>query len=144
MLLLLRREFEVNVSLVMAWKHLAKVEQWPTWAKHIKSAELQPKGELTLATVGRFRLTNGVKSAFKMTEINPFQNWKWVGPFLWLVVHYDHQFERIEERRTKLIWSVSADGFAVSILGRLFAVIYNRNLDNAIPCLIGEMNALKE
>ena len=79
-----------------------------------------------------------------MTEIDPFRNWKWAGPFLWLVVHYDHQFERIEDRRTKLIWSVSADGFAVSILGRLFAAIYNRNLDRAIPRLISEMNALKE
>ena len=144
MLVLLRREFEVNVSLTVAWHHLAQVEQWPTWAKHIKHVELQPKGELTPNTVGRFRLTNGVKSVFKMTEINPSRNWKWAGPFLWLVVHYDHQFEKIEAGRTKLTWLVSADGFGVSILGRLFAAIYNNNLDKAIPRLIGEMNALQE
>jgi len=144
MLDLIRREFEVAVPLATAWKYLAQVEQWPTWARHIKHVELNPKGDLTLSTVGSFRLANGVKSDFKMTEINPAQNWKWVGPFLWLVVHYDHRFERIDERRTKLTWLVSADGFGVSVLGRLFAAIYNRNLNKAIPCLKTEMIALKE
>ena len=93
---------------------------------------------------GSFHLANGVKSDFKMIEINPSRNWDWVGPFLWLTVHYDHKFEKVDERRTKLIWMVSADGFGVSIFGRLFAVIYNSNLDKAIPHLISEMNALKE
>jgi len=98
-----------------------------------------PKGELILSTVGSFRLAGGVNSEFKMIELNPFQNWKWVGPFLWLVVQYDHRFERVDEKRTKLIWLVSAEGFGVSVLGRLFAAIYNRNLDRAIPLLIREM-----
>ncbi len=141
---LVQREFEVDLPLPSAWKHLAQVEQWPTWARHIKHVELNPKGELTLSTVGSFRLANGVKSDFKMTEINPPRNWKWVGPFLWLVVHYDHRFEWVDERRTKFTWLVSADGFGVSVLGRLFAAIYNSNLDKAIPRLISEMNALNE
>lgn len=141
---LVKREFEVDIPLVTAWNHLAQVEHWQTWARHIKHVELNPKGELTLSTVGSFRLTNGVKSDFKMTEINPFRNWKWVGTFLWLVVYYDHRFEKIDERRTKLTWLVSADGFGVSVAGKLFATIYNRNLDKAIPRLISEMNALRE
>ncbi len=144
MLDLIQREFVVNLPVSAAWKHLAKVERWPTWAGHIKHVELNPKGELTLGTVGRFRLANGVKSDFKLTEINPRRNWKWAGPFLWLMVHYDHRFEEVDERRTKLTWLVSADGFGVSILGRLFAAIYNSNLDRAIPHLISEMNALNE
>ena len=144
MLDLIRREFIVNLPMSTAWKHLAQVEHWPTWARHIKRVELNPKGELTLTSVGSFRLANGLKSDFKMTEINPSQNWKWVGPFLWLGVHYDHRFEKVDERHTKLLWLVSADGFGVSIVGRLFAAIYNRTLDKAIPHLIREMNALKE
>jgi hypothetical protein len=142
MLDLIQREFEVEVPLETAWQHLAQVERWPTWAKHIKQVELNPKGPLTLSTVGRFQLANGIKSDFKMTELNPFRNWKWIGPVLWLVVHYDHRFESVSAERTKLTWLVSADGFAVSVLGRLFATIYNRNLDKAIPRLISEMNAL--
>ena len=144
MLDLVQREFEVNVPLATAWKHLAAVERWPTWAKHIKRVELHPKGELAPNTVGSFRLANGVKSDFKMMEINALRNWKWVGPFLWLVVQYDHRFESVDERRTKLTWLVSADGFGVSVFGRLFARIYNRNLDKAIPRLIREMNGLNE
>jgi hypothetical protein len=140
----IRREFVVDVPVSTAWGHLAQVERWPTWAKHIKRVELNPRGELTLSTVGSFHLTNGVKSNFKMTELNPLQNWKWVGPFLWLMVHYDHQFEKVDEQRTKLVWTVGAEGFGVSIFGRLFAAIYNGNLDKAIPHLINEINALKE
>jgi hypothetical protein len=141
MLYLIQREFIVDVPLSIAWKHLAQVEQWPTWAKHIKHVELDPKGELSLRTVGSFRLANGIKSDFKMTEINQSRNWKWVGPFLWLTVYYDHQFEQIDDRHTKLIWTLAGKGVGVTVFGRLFAAIYNRNLDRAIPNLITEINA---
>jgi hypothetical protein len=74
-----------------------------------------------------------------MTEFNPPQNWKWVGPFLWATVIYDHQFEALDADHTKLIWIVEAKGFGASLLGRLFAKIYRRNLEKAIPLLIAEM-----
>jgi hypothetical protein len=144
MLDLIQREFVVDVSVPIAWKHLTQVEKWPIWAKHIRHVELKPAGELTLRTVGSFHLANGVRSDFQVTEINPLQNWKWVGPFLWLTVHYDHKFESVNDGHTKLTWLVSADGFGVAILGRLFAAIYNRNLDKAIPRLIVEMNVLED
>lgn len=76
-----------------------------------------------------------------MTEFNPLDHWKWSGPFLRLNVHYDHQFEVFSQDRCKLIWIIQAEGFGVSTLGRIFAVIYNRNLDRAIPRLIIEMNS---
>jgi hypothetical protein len=84
-------------------------------------------------------LANGIKSAFRMTEFNPPRNWTWVGPFLWLTVTYDHRFESLDAEHTKLIWVVEAEGFGVSLLGRLFAKIYRRNLEKAIPLLIAEM-----
>ena len=80
-----------------------------------------------------------MKSAFRMTEFNPPRNWKWVGPFLWATVHYDHQFEALDAEHTRLIFIVEATGFGVSVLGRLFARIYRRNLEKAIPLLIAEM-----
>src|SRR5262249_34064977 len=58
-----------------------------------------PKGALTLSTVGSFRLANGMRADFQMADITQHRNWKWVGPFLWLWVHYDHKFEKVEERR---------------------------------------------
>jgi hypothetical protein len=86
-------------------------------------------------------LTNGMKPAFRMTEFNPPRNWKWVGPFLWATVIYDHEFEALDAEHTRLVFVVQAKGFAAGILGRLFARIYRRNLDKAIPLLIAEMNA---
>ena len=78
-----------------------------------------------------------------MTEFNPHRNWKWVGRFLWLTIHYDHIFEEVNPQQTKLVWVIEGDGFGVSIFGRLFAKIYSMNLDKAIPLLIEEMNASK-
>lgn len=69
-----------------------------------------------------------------MIEFNPYRNWKWVGGFLWLTIYFDHQFVEINSTRTKLTFVIEATGFGVSILGRMFAMIYNRNLDRAIPC----------
>lgn len=102
-----------------------------------------PAGELGPKSKGVIHLTNGVKSEFSMTEFNPYRNWKWVGPFFWLTIYYDHVFAPLDPRRTKLIWIVEVKGFGASVLGRLFAKIYNRNLDKAIPLLISEINAEK-
>jgi hypothetical protein len=139
MVTLIQREFTVGIALRKAWDHLARIEQWPSWAPHIKKIELHPPGELGSQSTGIIHLTNGMKPAFRMTEFNPPQNWKWVGPFLWATVIYDHQFEALDADHTKLIWIVEAKGFGASLLGRLFAKIYRRNLEKAIPLLIAEM-----
>jgi hypothetical protein len=78
----LRREFTVELPVEQAWQQLARVERWPSWAKHIKQVEVQPPGELGPESTARFHLTNGFKPVFKMTEFNPYRNWKWVGGFL--------------------------------------------------------------
>jgi hypothetical protein len=141
MVTLLQREFTVDVPLPKAWDHLAHIEQWPSWAPHIRRIELQPPGELGPESTGVIHLSNGMKPAFRMTEFNPPQNWKWVGSFLWATVIYDHRFEPLDAGHTRLTWIVQAEGFGASVLGRLFARIYRRNLDKAIPLLIAEMNA---
>ena len=140
MITLLRREFIVDMPLDDAWRHLAHVEKWPSWAKHIKQIDVQPPGELGPKSTGLIRLSNGIKSAFTMTEFNPGRNWKWVGGFLWLTVHYDHRFEDVNPRQTKLVWIIEGTGFGVSVFGKLFAKIYNKNLATAIPALVAEMN----
>ena len=142
MIQLLRREFTVELPVEKAWRHLARVEQWPSWAKHIKEVRVQPPGPLELKSVGIIHLINGIKTRFAMTEFNPYRNWKWVGRFLWLSVHYDHQFEELNGRQTKLIWIVEGGGLGVSVLGRVFAKVYNKNLDRGIPLLIEEIKAL--
>ena len=141
MITLLRREFMVELPLERAWQHLARVEQWPSWAKHIKKVEVQPSGELGLGSTGRMVLTNGLKPAWKVTEFNPYRNWKWIGGFLWLTVYYDHRFEALSPTQTKITFELEAKGFGRSVLGRLFAKIYSKTLDRAIALLVQEMNA---
>jgi len=123
MVTLIDREFTVNVSSERAWQLI----------------EAQPPGELGDHSSGVIHLANGMKSTFRMTEFNPGRNWKWVGPFLWLMIHYDHRFESLSSEQTRLSFVLEASGFGVNVFGRLFAKIYRRHLEKAIPLLIKEM-----
>ena len=141
MIELLVREFEVDVPLERAWDYLARVENWPSWAKHIKRVTLQPPGLLTEASAGAFRLAGGARSTFRMEIYDPPRRWQWVGRFVTTKVHYDHRFERVNAGQTRLIWTVAAEGPGSATLGRVFGAIYGRNLDKAIPNLQAELRA---
>lgn len=136
---LLERSFDVPVSLTVAWEVLGRVESWPTWAAHIRSVVVTPAGPIGPGSSGAILLRNGIRSTFRMEECRPGVHWLWAGPFLWLTVRYDHRFEALAPDRTRLTWTVDADGFGVSVLGRLFAAIYARNLDRAIPQLVATL-----
>ena len=139
---LLRTSFEVAAPIQTAWDHLSRVEQWTSWAFHIKRVELGPPGALTAESVGRFHLSNGVKSSFVMRIFEPPHRWLWSGPFLWMQVHYDHLFEALPDGRTRLTWIIEGEGFGISLFGRLFASIYRRNLEKAVPRLQSEFSTL--
>jgi hypothetical protein len=141
MSVLIQREFVVDVPLERAWDHLARVEAWPSWAKHIKRVTLEPPGELSSSTVGVLYLENGIRARFAMTEFAPGSHWTWVGKFLWLTVHYDHRFEPINDAGTKIKFVIEVRGFGKSVIGKPFAAIYSKELDKAIPNLVAEMNA---
>jgi len=139
MVTLIDREFTVNVTRERAWDYLARLDLWPTWAPHIKYIATQPQGELRPNSSGVIHLANGMKSTFKMEEFNPPHNWKWFGPFLWLTVHYDHRFESVNSNQTRVRFVLDANGFGVGFFGRLFAMIYRRNLEKSIPLLVQAM-----
>jgi hypothetical protein len=140
---LVDRTFTVACPRDAAWNHLAAVENWPTWAKHIRSVERTPAGGLTRDTQGLIRLSNGFKSTFAMTELDPPRHWKWVGPFLGAQIHYDHVFDAVADRETRIRFTLDAAGWTVPLVGRLFGAIYRRNLERAIPLLVAELNALR-
>jgi len=139
MLTLIDREFTINVSSERAWQSLARLDQWPVWAHHIKLIEAQPPGALGEHSSGVIELANGMKSTFRMTEFNSGRNWKWVGPFLWLTIQYDHRFEPLSSDQTRIRFVLEASGFGVTLFGPLFAKIYRRNLERAIPLLVSQM-----
>ena len=138
---LIHREFDVSAGLEHCWEHLARVEAWPSWARHIRSVELTPPGGLTAASRGSIRLTNGIRSSFAMSAFQPGERWEWTGRFLWLRVRYDHAFERLAGDRTRIVFDVDVEGLGANTLGRVFARIYSANLDRAIPNLVAEIEA---
>ena len=139
MIRLLERRFRVRAPLEKAWSHLEKIEQWPTWARHIRRIDLRPAGPLKPDSVGTLLLTNGIRSTFRMEQLNPGRNWKWAGPFLWITVHYDHQFVHAGPEESEVAFLLDGEGFGAAVFGRLFAALYARNLDRAIPNLIHEI-----
>jgi uncharacterized small protein (DUF1192 family) len=74
-----------------------------------------------------------------MEQLNPGRNWKWAGSFLWLVVHYDHQFARIDDNEAKITFTIDVEGRFAAAFGRMFAAIYSVNLERAIPLLVKEI-----
>ena len=139
MRLAVHRAFEVPVGVRAAWADLERLSEWPTWAHHIRSVEQEPPGPLTPQTTGLIRLTNGLSSRFRMTELDPPRSWTWEGKFLWMRVRYGHAFDELAPERTRILFDVHLGGFGKSTLGRLFAGIYARNLDRAIPNLVARM-----
>jgi len=139
---ILNRKFVVDASIEAAWAHLAKIEQWPSWARHIKDVKLSPSGNISHNSVGSLRLTNGIESEFRVTEFQLHQNWKWRGPFLWMHMDYDHRFEPFGNDKTKFTWIIEGKGVGSSTIGRVFAWQYKRNLDKAIPLLQREISRL--
>lgn len=138
----IKREFIVNAALDDAFAHLAQVEKWPSWAKHIQRVELEPTGPVTATTQGALYLTNGIKTHFQMINFDPPQSWEWVGKFLWLTIAYDHRLMAASDSTTQIAFIVKVEGIGVSTIGRLFAAVYKANLNRAIPNLIAEYDAL--
>jgi hypothetical protein len=65
MVTLIQRAFVVAVPVAKAWEHLARVEQWPSWAAHIKRIELLPPGQLGPQSTGVIHLADGMTPAFR-------------------------------------------------------------------------------
>ena len=142
MITILNCEFLVDASIETAWVHLAKIEEWPRWARHIKDVKLSPSGDISHNSVGSLRLTNGIESEFRVTEFQLHQNWKWRGSFLWMRMEYDHRFEPLGDDKTKFTWIIEGEGIGAWTIGRVFAWQYKRNLDKAIPLLQHEISSL--
>ena len=133
--------FTVRAPLALTWDHLAKVEKWPSWAKHIRSVVKSPPGPLCSESQGTFRLSNGLTTAFRMAEFEPLRHWKWVGIFLGAEISYDHIFTESGPGQTTMRFVVDAEGWSVPLVGGVFGRLYRRNLDRAVPLLIREIEA---
>jgi hypothetical protein len=133
------RSFVVRAPLVVAWDHLADLERWPSWARHIRSVVKSPPGPLTPNTRGTIKLANGMTTTFSMTEYVPFEHWQWVGSLLGSHVLYDHIFSQDKAGYTTVRFTVAVSGGLGVLIAGIFGRIYRRNLERAVPLLIEEI-----
>lgn len=136
---LLTRRFTVDAAPSVAWQHLADAEQWPTWARHLRSVELTPRGPVGAHTHAVLTLTNRTRAKVVVTEFVDGRRFRWDGTLLWLRLGYDHRIDAGDPHGSEITFSVFGDGLGVSSIGRLFARIYARNLDRAILRLQHEL-----
>jgi hypothetical protein len=132
---LLERTFVVEAAAERAWAELLAAEQWPRWAHHLRSVQVSPPGPVGPASSATLRLTNHTTATVRVTEFQDGRRFRWEGSFLWLGLGYDHLVATDEAGRVTITFTVDAAGVGVSTLGGLFAGIYARNLDRAIPRL---------
>ena len=139
---LLRRDFTVEASLDRAWQELSDVATWPRWAPHLRRATVEPAGPVGPTSVGRLTFRPIGSSRFQVTSYVEGARWEWIGKVLRLTIRYDHRFVE-EGGRTRLTWTVAEDSTRRSIRGRLFAAMYARLVDRAIPRLQARLASTK-
>jgi hypothetical protein len=132
---LLERTFAVEASAQRAWAELVAAEQWPSWARHLRSVQVSPPGPVGPGSGAKLILTNRTRASMRVTEFQNGRRFRWEGSFLWLGLGYDHLVTVDEEGRVTITFTVEGAGVGVNTIGRLFASIYARNLDRAIPRL---------
>lgn len=131
---LLRRDFTVDLPLDAAWRAFADVATWPAWAPHLRRVRVAPPGAIGASSVGALSFRPVGRSAFRISAYDEPNHWEWVGKVLWLTIRYDHRFAASGDT-TLMTWTVSQDGARRTTLGRLFASVYGRLVDRAIPRL---------
>jgi hypothetical protein len=86
-----------------AWRLLSDVERWPTWAPHIADVTIRPDGALGPESSGTFRFRPFGRSSFVMTRFEPPITLVWSGRALGTMIDYEHAFEAIAARSTRLV-----------------------------------------
>jgi hypothetical protein len=132
---LLERTFVVEAAAERAWAELVAAEQWPRWARHLRHVEVTPPGPVGSGSSATLKLTNHTTARLRVTAFQDGRRFRWEGSFLWLGLGYDHLVTTDEVGRVHISFTVEGAGVGVSTIGRLFASVYARSLDRAIPRL---------
>jgi hypothetical protein len=132
---LLERTFVVEAAAERAWADLLAAEQWPRWARHLRSVQVTPPGPVGPGSSATLRLKNRTKASVRVTEFEDGRRFRWEGSFLWMDLGYDHVVTTDDTGRVTITFTVEGAGVGVNTIGPLFASIYARQLDRAIPRL---------
>jgi Polyketide cyclase / dehydrase and lipid transport len=132
---LLQRTFAAEATAEHAWAELVGAEQWPRWAQHLRSVQVTPPGPVGPDSSATLKLKNRTKARMRVTEFQDGRRFRWEGSFLWMRLGYDHLVTTDDTGRVGITFTVEGDGIGVNTIGPLFASIYARHLDRAIPRL---------
>jgi Polyketide cyclase / dehydrase and lipid transport len=132
---LVQRTFAVEAAAERAWAELVAAEQWPRWAPHLVSVQVAPPGPVGPGSSATLKLKNRTKARVRVTEFQDGRRFRWEGLFLWMRLGYDHLVTTDGTGRVSITFTVEAAGVGVNTIGPLFASIYARHLDRAIPRL---------
>ncbi len=132
---LLQRTFTVEAAAERAWAELVAAERWPRWARHLASVQVTPPGPVGPGSSATLRLRNRTTASVRVTKFEDGRRFRWEGSFLWLGLGYDHLVTTDDTGRASITFTVDGVGVGVDTIGRLFASMYARTLDRAIPRL---------
>jgi hypothetical protein len=135
-----RRDIVVNVPREVAWKHFSRPMEWRSWLGDSGApTSVAPSEVVGPDTVAQF----GDTFAFRMTEFAPPDHWMWSARPGWLTLDYDHVFEPIGERRTRMVFHMTMTGFGSDLLARALGVATAAGGHaEALQRLADEMNRL--
>ena len=140
---LIERRFTTRAAAPATWTHLAHVETWPSWARHLRRVELHPAGGLSRNSTGRIVLRGGIPTTFRVTRLDAGRSWSWRGHFAGTTLDYDHVVVPHDRRAgTDITFTIDGSGRTAPVVGRVFAAVYGRILDRAIPNLVRELDTL--
>jgi hypothetical protein len=131
----LERELVVEAPIDVAWHHVARVADWPRWRVDLTEVRTEPAGELGPQSVATLYSRTGPRTTFHMTAFEPGRHWTWAARVLWFVVLHDHRFERVGERRTRIVVHVDVGGAGERLAAPLVGAAVARRLDQALPRL---------
>lgn len=130
-----QRSFDVAVPPGEAWTRFAMVERWPEWAPHISAVVVSPSGSLGPSSKGVLHIRRLGRNSFRMTAWEPPQRWQWTGGLPGVRIEYDHLFAPSLDNTTTMTFLVTLHGPLAWLARPVFARVYGRNLDRAIPRL---------
>jgi hypothetical protein len=135
-----RREIVVNVPREVAWDHFSRPMRWRSWLGDSGTpTEVTPSEVIGPETVAKF----GDTLTFRMTEFAPPDHWMWSAQPAWLILDYDHAFDVISDRQTRMVFHMTMTGFGNSLLAPLMGALTTAGGHaESLQRLAGEMNRL--
>ena len=137
-----RREIVVNVPAKTAWDYFNRPKLWVSWLGETGApTAVGPTDVLgpdsTASFAGNFQ--------FRMTTFQPYQHWMWSASLGPTTVDYDHVFEPINDRQTRMVFRQTVRGFGNDVVAwLLWSATALGGHQASLDRLAAEINALPE